>query len=385
MPEVLDWQRIPDPHAAVHYSVQALRGGRTVAFPTETGYALTASGLLPGAVQQLLHSAQGREERPAVVVRGVAEARDWAPRLSPLAQRLTRRLWPGPVELVVGDVEAGLVSRLPAEVRPHLCPNGTLRLCTAGHEAMREVLRHLGAPLLLLPLRLDGTVQGSEAGTGSSASVSRVAGNAQQAVQSGGEWVDVVLDDGPSPYPQGPTVIAVNGDTWQVLQPGVISAEQIQEQTSRLVLFVCTGNTCRSPLAEALCKKQLADRLGCTVEELPARGVRVYSAGLSAMRGGGAALEAVEVARQFGADLSYHRSQPLSPELAAQADYLVVMTSGHLHALLDHYPHLGCQPRLLNPSGDIADPIGQDQPVYEECGQQIWRHLEALVPEIIGG
>jgi protein-tyrosine phosphatase len=192
-----------------------------------------------------------------------------------------------------------------------------------------------------------------------------------------------VLDDGPCPYPQGSTVVGVHADTWQVLRPGVVGADLIRQQTACLIVFVCTGNTCRSPLAEALCKKRLADRLGCPAEELPARGFRVHSAGLAAAAGGAAAAEAEEVARSYGGDLSGHHSRPLTPELAAQADYLVAMTRGHLRALADHYPRLGAAPRLLHPAGDVADPIGHAQPVYEECGRQIWENLGPLVAEIL--
>ena len=141
------------------------------------------------------------------------------------------------------------------------------------------------------------------------------------------------------------------------------------------MLFVCTGNTCRSPLAASLCKKLLADRLGCTIEELPARGYHVLSAGLAAVEGGPAAVEAEQAARSFGADLSAHRSQPLTPDLADRADYILGMTRSHARALTDYFGHLGVSPRLLDPAGDIADPIGGDQPVYDECSQQIWGHL----------
>jgi protein-tyrosine phosphatase len=162
----------------------------------------------------------------------------------------------------------------------------------------------------------------------------------------------------------------------------VVPAEQIHQQMACWIVFVCTGNTCRSPLAEALCKKLLADRLGCAVEELPARGYHVVSAGVSALGGGPAAAEAEQVARGFGADLSAHRSQPLTMELAARADYLLGMTRSHVRALMDYFGHLGVVPRLLDPVGDIADPIGSDQQVYDECGQQIWRQLETFVTEI---
>src|SRR5262249_45880549 len=143
MPEVLAWRHVADPHAVIHYAVRALCWGRTVAFPTETSYALAASGLAAEAVEQLrVDPANDAENMLTLAVRGAAEARDWAPEMSPLAQRLARRLWPGPVTLIVrGAVEQGLASRLPERVRARLCPDATLRLTTPGHEALREVLR----------------------------------------------------------------------------------------------------------------------------------------------------------------------------------------------------------------------------------------------------
>ncbi len=147
-------------------------------------------------------------------------------------------------------------------------------------------------------------------------------------------------------------------------------------------MFVCTGNTCRSPLAEVLCKKRLADALGCTREELPARGFVICSAGLAAYQGDGAADFAHKVAQEYGGDLSEHCSQPLLPEFAAGVDQLICMTQGHLQLLLAHYPQLGCQPRLLSASGqDLPDPVGQDESVYRECAARIWSDLEPLVRE----
>src|SRR5437868_15463122 len=93
-----------------------------------------------------------------------------------------------------------------------------------------------------------------------------------------------------------------------------------EQPTVRLVVFLCTGNTCRSPLAEVLCKKRLAESLNCAPQELPTRGFLVCSAGLSAFPGDSAAGFSQDLARAYGMDLGGHFSQPLLPELAARAN-----------------------------------------------------------------
>ena len=99
---------------------------------------------------------------------------------------------------------------------------------------------------------------------------------------------------------------------WSVVRAGVVDDATLARLSPYTIVFVCTGNTCRSPLAEALFKKKLADRLGCPVEELSRRGFLVISAGLAAMMGAAAADEAVEAAQDYGADLSGHLSRPLT-------------------------------------------------------------------------
>jgi protein-tyrosine phosphatase len=365
MPEVLDWQSA-DPRA-VRFACRLLHAGRLVAFPTDTAYALAARALDLSAVERLHGAAQrGALE---VAVGGGAQARDWWPGLGRLGQRLARRLWPGPLTLAGAGSEQGLASRLPEAVRQHAAPGGTLRVRAPGHPALLEVLRQLAGPLVLAPVPLGPDNQATRP---------------EQVWHIAGTVVDLLVDDGPTRLGGPATVVGLSADNWSIVQPGVLSQEQLRQQSACLIVFVCTGNTCRSPMAEVLCKKRLADHLGCSVADLPARGLLVTSAGVAASEGAPAAEEAEEVARAHGADLSAHQSRPLTPELAAQADYLVAMTRGHVRAVLERYPRLGAAPRLLSSEGnDLADPIGGSGAVYEECGQQIWRHLEALVAELM--
>jgi protein-tyrosine phosphatase len=243
-----------------------------------------------------------------------------------------------------------------------------LGLCAPGHEAILTVLRQLPGPVVLA-----GACKSGQPGSMTAA----------QVVETLGDAVELVVDDGPARYGREASVVRVLGNRWEMVREGAIPRDLLERQTACLIVFVCTGNTCRSPLAEALCKKLLVNRLGCQVEELPKCGFLVLSAGLAAMMGGGAAEEAVVVAEAHGADLRGHRSRPLTRDLVAQADYLVVMTQGHLRTLTTQFRTMRPQARLLSGSGeDVPDPIGGEQEVYRECAQLIQRHLEEFVAQL---
>jgi protein-tyrosine phosphatase len=352
MPALLDWHLLADPRVAVREAVRALRAGRVVAFPTETSPVLAASGLVPEAVQRL-------PDPSRLAVRGLGEARDWVPALGPLAQRLARRFWPGPLVLACRDgLELGLLDRLPPPVRRRVCPEGALHLRSPAHPAILEVLGLLGGPLVVADIPADAVPAEADA--------------------------DLVVQDA-SDYSTGAATVVETADhSFRILQAGALSEDTLRQQSTCLVVFVCTGNTCRSPLAAALCRKRLAERLGCAEEDLPRHGFTVLSAGLAALPGAPAAAEACEVATEYGADLAAHRGQPLTVELVAQADYLIAMTRGHVQALNNHYLRLGSRPRLLSPHGDdLSDPIGGDQQVYQACARQIWAYLDRLTAELV--
>ncbi len=366
MVELLDWRRLEEPAVAGRVLARELRRGAVVGFPTENAYVAAAFGLHDEAVERL---GELIGERPLeLAVPGLAAARDWLPELGPAGQRLARRFWPGPLTLASGEgVDQGLAGRLPQTTRAAVHRDGLVHLRYPGHEAFRESMSFLSGPVLFAPV-LSGEGEALQP---------------RQALESAGEHLDVLIDDGPCRYRQPATAVEVRGESWTIRRPGLVSEELIREQLACLIVFVCTGNTCRSPLAEALCKKRLAERLGCGIEELPARGYRVLSAGMAAHAGVPAADEAREVAQTLGADLSQHTSRPLTAELAAQADYLLAMTGGHLRALAGHFGRGPARLRLLSPQGDdVADPIGQTREVYEACARQLGAYIDALVEEL---
>jgi protein-tyrosine phosphatase len=163
----------------------------------------------------------------------------------------------------------------------------------------------------------------------------------------------------------------------------VFSEANLKRLASFMVVLVCTGNTCRSPMAETLLKKKIADKLGCKVADLDDRGIVVMSAGISAAPGGRAAVEAIQTLHSKGLDLSQHESQPLSDRLVRFADVVIAMTRSHREAILSHWPEAESRVHLISRGrGDVSDPIGGPLELYRRCAEQLDAYLDDWIAEL---
>ncbi len=145
------------------------------------------------------------------------------------------------------------------------------------------------------------------------------------------------------------------------------------------VLFVCSGNTCRSPLAEALMKRDL--------EKRGIDGISVASAGVSALEGAGAAENSRLVAREMGASLAGFRSRPVTARRVALADLILTMERKHARSILDMWPEAAEKVHVLSEfSGSgrrgISDPVGGPLEAYRECGKALSDEIRRIIPRV---
>lgn len=135
------------------------------------------------------------------------------------------------------------------------------------------------------------------------------------------------------------------------------------------LIFVCTGNTCRSPMAEGLFR---------ALDGEARTGLHASSAGLFVHEGLPASEYAVQAAGELGADLSSHRARQLTPELVRQAQYLVCMTAAHYDRLVQAMPWAQDKVFTLAPD-DVADPFGGTLETYRACAAQLADDVRTLI------
>ncbi|MCK4994442.1 MAG: threonylcarbamoyl-AMP synthase [Candidatus Omnitrophica bacterium] len=326
-----------------------LRAGGLVAFPTETVYGLAALPHDAIAVEKLRYIKNRYEVKKfSFCVHNIEQAEELIGDISSLAYKLMNKFWPGPLTLVLDSREGETVGlRMP------------------DHPIAQLLLEKVGEPIFAPSANFPGE---------------KAPVNAREVLEALDKKIDVLIDGGESALKISSAVCKVTDDSFEILRPGAITQQMINYVVeTKEFLFVCTGNSCRSAMAEGMMKK--------VVEGF--ENIHVSSAGVAAYDGMPASKEAILVMKNQDIDISRHKARRVTKGMLKQADFILVMDKSHKHHILNSMNGLEKKVFLLKEFseekfGDMAiqDPIGLHISFYERVARELQQSIEGLVAKI---
>lgn len=334
---------------AIAECAKVIRKGGLVVFPTETVYGIAADCGNPKAMQRLREVKRRSEDKPfSILISQIGLISNYTSSTDTKLYKLIHEYWPGPLTVVVPAREEGQ----------------TIGVRMPDHSVALRLVQESQCTIAAPSANLEGKDPPK---------------TCAEALADLDGLVDVAIDAGSARIGTGSSVVDMTKERPQVLRGGVITQDDVDRVTTRkVVLFVCTGNSCRSVMAEYLLKSSLAGR----------DDVEVLSAGTGVFIRSGASSETLAVLGEKGIDATGHLAQPVNTILLKKSDLIIVMTRRHRSQVLERVPEVENRVYLLKEFADlpmsdedgmdVPDPIGHARPFYKDCLTQISQAIHKI-------
>ncbi|MDT8303713.1 MAG: L-threonylcarbamoyladenylate synthase [Sedimentisphaerales bacterium] len=345
--------------------------GGLVAFPTETVYGIACR--IKSDSLTKLNDIKGRDPSKyyTLHIGQKNEITKYVPNINLRAKKLINKIWPGPLTLVF-ELEFSDIKKqqniFDKDLFKNLYKNNSIGIRCPDNPIAAMLLQKTINPVIAPSANISGKPPAIDA---------------KQVLSQLSGSIEMLIDAGTCKYKKSSDVVKIGKMKIEILRHGIYSQAQLDAMSTVNFLFVCTGNTCRSPMSEGIFRKYLAEKLQCKVDQLEQVGYKVSSGGIMDTSGFPASAGSIAACATKGVDIKAHRNKGLSKELIEESDYIFAMEPIHQERIiaLSHEAVDKCF--LLAGSQGIADPIGRPQELYNNCADMIEAAVKRRISELV--